>query len=124
MSSSTGPASRCLDADGSSAQPAAMITQAAMNTGPRIRRTAAGDNETRAIRQRRYARPVAWVSLGLGDHPERHAEAGPPLERWQERHLADWGITREPARPLVVERVELRWVAQRPVGPHDLLEGA
>jgi hypothetical protein len=61
--------------------------------------------------------------LRLGDDPDRDPEAGAALERRQERALADRRIAREPARPLLVEDVELGRVAEGPVGPDDLVEG-
>src|SRR5262245_46800642 len=62
--------------------------------------------------------------LRLGDHSDRDPEAGPALERRHQRPLTDRRVGREPLDPLLVERVELGRVAERPVRPDDLVERA
>ena len=56
--------------------------------------------------------------------PIEMRKPGAPLQRRHERALADRRVAREPADPLLVERVELGRVAQRPVRPDDLVERA
>ena len=56
--------------------------------------------------------------------PSEIAEAGAALLRRQQRALAARSVAREPADPFLVEDVELGRVAERPVGPHDLVERA
>ena len=83
------------------------------------------DGKHGVLRVHPHPRGLSAVdALRLGDHPDRDPEAGTALQRRHQGALADRRVAREPAHPLLVERVELRRVAQRPVRPDDLVERA